>query len=114
MIMPLLIAFSTHQTGPHILAASEAIHSGTQSVGAVKLEIDSSSDSDKYFATVTCESYCTWRFEFIPLSWKPIEGQTQAALYSLNHLEWPALIEVEGGVMHPLYEPKQVDNIGGA
>lgn len=56
IIMSLLIAFSAHQTGPHIHAASETIRSGTQRGGAVKVKIGSSSDSDKHFATVTCES----------------------------------------------------------
>ena len=114
MILPLLIAFSAHQTGPYVRAASEAIRSGTQRGGEVKIEIDSSSDSDRFFATVAGKQSCAWRFEFIPLGWKPIEGQTQATLHALRGSEWPVLIEVDGGVMYPRYKPKQVSGAGGA
>ena len=114
MILPLLIAVSAHHTGPYIRAASEAIRSGTQSDGEVKIEVESSSDSDKFYATVASEQSCTWRFEFIPLGWKPIEGQTRATLHALRGSEWPVLIEVEGGVMYPRYKPKQVSSAGDA
>jgi hypothetical protein len=108
MIFPLLIAYSAKQTGPHILAASKAIRSGTRNDGEVRIEVDSSSDSDKFYATVEIKPSCSWRFEFIPLDWKPIEGQTRATLYTLRGQEWPALIEVEGGVMYPRYTPSRV------
>lgn len=114
MIVPLLMVLSTRQTGPHIRAASEAIRSGTQSGGEVTIEVDSSSDSEKFFVTVASKSSSTWRFEFIPLGWTPIEGQTRATLYTLRGLQWPALIEVKGGIMYPRYKPMQVSGTGGA
>lgn len=114
MIFPLLVAYSAHQTGPHIRAASKAIRSGTRSDGEVRIEIDSSSDSEKYFATVAGKNSFSWRFEFIPLDWKPIEGQSRAMLYTLRGMDWPALIEVEGGVMYPRYTPSRVSNAGCA
>jgi hypothetical protein len=108
MVLPVIIAYSAHQTGPHIRAASQAIRLGTQSEGVVKIEIDPSSDSETFYATVTTEPSREWRFEFIPLGWKPIAGQMRATLYTLRHLEWPALIEVEGGVMYPRDKPKRL------
>ena len=114
MILPVLLAISAHQTGPHIRAASEAIRSGTPSSGMVNIEIDSSSDSETFYATVASGPARAWRFEFIPLGWKPIEGQTQATLYALGTSHCPALVEVEGGVMYPRYKPIQVSSAGGA
>lgn len=114
LILPLLIAVSAHCTRPHIRTASDAIRSGCQSSGVVKIEVDSSSDSERFYATVATEPSRTWRFEFIPLGWKPFEGQTQATLYTLPGLEWPALIEVEDGVLYPRYKPKPVPSEGDA
>ena len=114
MILLLIIAYSAHQTGPHLRAASKAIRSGARSDGEVKIEVDSSADSEKYFATVAGKNSFSWRFEFIPLDWKPIEGETRATLYTLRGMEWPALIEVEGGVMYPRYTPSRVSNAGRA
>ena len=108
MILPVLIAFSAHQTGPHIRTASRAIRSGSRNQGLVRIEIEPSPDSETFYAVVASEPSHQWRFEFIPLGWKPVAGQMQATLYTLRGLGWPALIEVDGGVMYPRYEPTLV------
>ena len=108
MIFPALMAYSAHQTGPQIRAASQAMRSGNQSEGLVRVEIEPSSDSETFYATVAIEPSREWRFEFIPLGWMPVAGQIRATLYTLHGLDWPALIEVEGGVMYPRYAPKLV------
>ena len=108
MILPVLIAYSAHQTGPHIRAASQALQAGNKSEGLIMIEIEQSSDSERFYVAVAPEPSREWRFEFIPLGWKPVAGQTRATLYTLPDLDWPALIEVEGGVMYPRYKPKRV------
>ena len=110
MILPVLIACSAHQVRPHIRAASKAIHRGKQSEGLVEIEIEHSSDSETFRATVGSDSSRQWRFEFIPIGWTPVAGQTPATLYSLQDLKWPALIEVQDGVMYPRYTPEQVSH----
>ncbi|GAA6143449.1 hypothetical protein NBRC116584_32670 [Hydrogenophaga sp. 5NK40-0174] len=107
-ILPALIAYSAHQTGPHIRAASRALRSGMQMQGLVEIEVEDSSDSQTFYATVASEPDQKWRFEFIPLGWKPAAGQMQATLYTLHGISWPALIEVQAGVIYPRYTPKPV------
>lgn len=108
MILPFLIIYSAHQTGPHIRAASQAIHLGIQTEGLAEIEIEHSSDSETFHVSVAAEPSGKWRFEFIPLGWEPVAGPMRAKLYTLRNMHWPALIEVHGGVMYPRYNPKQV------
>ncbi len=114
MVLTLPIALSAHQTGPHLRAASEAMRAGTRSDGEVTIEVDTSSDSDRFFATVTTDPSCAWRFEFIPLGWKPVEGRTRATFHALPGVYWPALVEVDDGVMYPRYTPEPVARTDGA
>ena len=106
IVLTVLIASCAHQTAPHVRAASAAVRSGERSEGLVNIEIDRSSDSDTFYATVTANLPGAWRFEFIPLGWTPTAGQTYATIYRLPDVPWPALVAVEGGVMYPRYTPK--------
>jgi hypothetical protein len=114
LILPAVIAYSAHQTGPHIRAASEAIKSGSRSEGTIAIESDRPLDNDRFYATVATEPGCAWRFEFIPVGWRPIAGRFPATVYTVPNLAWPALIEVQGEFIHPRYTPTQVEINEGA
>jgi hypothetical protein len=101
-----VIAYSVHQTGPHIRNAARAAIGGEKIAGSVKVEITRWSDSDTFYATVAMPSLGAWRFEFIPLGWKPIEGEHPATLFRLPGITWPALIQVQQGVFYPRQTPK--------
>ena len=107
MAIAALFAYLAYSTAPHIRRASEAHRLNNRTDGNVTIEVDNSSDSVSYYATVTLGSQ-SWRFEFIPLGWKPVAGETRATFYLLPSLAWPALVEVGAGILYPRDTPKQM------
>jgi hypothetical protein len=107
MVLFVLGVFVSHEIEPHVLAASQAIRKGSQSEGIVEIEIERTSDDHKFYVTVIDEQSRGWQYQFRPLGWKPVAGQMRAKLYTLPDVDWPALIEVEGGVIHPHNKPTE-------
>ncbi len=101
-----IIACAAHQAAPHIQAAARALDTGERSPGTVTIEVAGWSDSDKFHARIVMADSGVWRFEFIPLGWKPVAGQYPATIFRLPGLAWPALVQIEAGVMYPRYTPK--------
>ena len=100
-----VVTYSAFQTGPHMEAAARALTEANRIDGLVTIEVESWSDSDTYHAVVPVTPSGAWRFEFIPIGWTPIAGESRAAIYWLAGYAWPALIEVDAGVMHPRTTP---------
>ena len=65
-----------------------------------------SSDSPAYHA-VTHDRGVAWKFEFLPLDWKPAAGQHAAELVYLRNVDWPVLVLLADGIAVPRYAPKR-------
>ena len=100
-----VIALSARQAMPHIHRAASALDLGIKSQGKVQVTADESSDSVTYFATVPSAGSEKWIFEFIPLGWHPKEGSHEAAFFRIPGVAWPALIQVEQGIIYPRSQP---------
>jgi hypothetical protein len=106
--LPLLIGQSALITGPHIHAAVLALNRNIYRLGRVVIEVGTSSDSSTYHAVVRSGSLPQWRFEFVPIGWSPTAGEHDARFYELPGMAWPALIELQEGVLYPRTAPRQV------
>ena len=105
MVFVAVVTYSAFQTGPHIEAAARALAGANRVDGSVTVEVESWSDSDTYHAVVPVARSGAWRFEFIPVGWKPMVGESRATIYWLADIAWPVLIQLDAGVMHPRYTP---------
>jgi hypothetical protein len=101
-----IIAYSAHHSAPHIDAAAQALDTGDRIAGTVTIEISRWSDADTYHASVAMAEADVWRFEFIPIGWHPVAGQYPATFFRSQGLAWPALIQIEAGIMYPRNTPK--------
>ena len=101
-----VVTWSAFQTSPHIEAAARALTTANRADGSVTIVVgDHWSDGFTYHAVVPVAPSGAWRFEFKPLGWKPVAGEYRATIYWLPDVMWPALVQVEAGVMHPRYTP---------
>ena len=105
-VFSLVVAYSARQTTPHILNAAKALESGSSVKGTIHIEVTQWSDSPVYHATVQVPPSRKWRFEFIPLGWSPTEGNHEARLFCIQDVDWPALVQVEKGVLYPRQKPR--------
>jgi len=103
-----LVTYSSWQTTPHILYAGKAFERGSKTHGTVQIGITKWSDSDTYYATATVTPSQRWRFEFIPLGWQPSEGEFEADFFTHPSVEWPALVQIDQGILYPRYNPKRL------
>ena len=98
------VTWSAFQTSPHIEAAARALATANGANGSVTIEVgDHWSDGFTYHAVVPVALSGAWRFEFKPLGWTPVAGDYSATIYWLPDVMWPALVQVNAGVMHPRY-----------
>ena len=99
-----VVTWSAFQTSPHIQAAARALATANRANGSVTIEVgDHWSDGFTYHAVVPVALSGAWRFEFKPLGWTPVAGEYSATIYWLPDVMWPALVQVDAGVMHPRY-----------
>ena len=105
-VFSLAVAYSAQRTVPHILNAAKALESGSRVKGTIHIEVTQWSDSPTYHATVQLSPSRKWRFEFIPLGWSPAEGNHEAVLFGIRGVAWPALVQVEQGVLYPRQRPE--------
>ena len=108
MPIPLLaaVAYSANRVMPRVQDAARAITSGERVKGRVTLSIASWSGDDRYYAEVEEPSLGSWRFEFIPLGWTPSPGVHSGTLFRVPGVRWPALIQLDHGVLHPRDVPE--------
>ena len=71
-----VVTYSAFQAGPHMEAAARALTEANRIDGLVTIEVESWSDSDTYHAVVPVTPFGAWRFEFIPIGWTPIAGES--------------------------------------
>ena len=99
-----VVPWAAFQTSPHIQAAARALATANRANGSVTIEVgDHWSDGFTYHAVVPVALSGAWRFEFKPLGWTPVAGEYSATIYWLPDVMWPALVQVDAGVMHPRY-----------
>ena len=109
-----VVRWSAFQTSPHIQAAARALATANRANGSVTIEVgDHWSDGFTYHAVVPVALSGVWRFEFKPLGWTPVAGEYSATIYWLPDVIWPALVQVDAGVMHPRYSPTWRTNESG-
>ena len=109
-----VVTWSAFQTSPHIQAAARALATANRANGSVTIEVgDHWSDGFTYHAVVPMALSGAWRFEFKPLGWTPVAGEYSATIYWLPDVIWPALVQVDAGVMHPRYSPTWRTNESG-
>ncbi|TAK83015.1 MAG: hypothetical protein EPO12_06365 [Aquabacterium sp.] len=104
-----LAAWATRGAAPYMIQAVQAMDTGEKLLGTVLVTVSDTADSVQYEATVQGPGMPAWRFEFIPLGWQPRAGSHEARMFRLAGVEWPALVQVQGGLMHPRYRPRRVD-----
>ena len=104
-----VVVFASRSTAVHIRNAARAIRAGARHPAVVDIVIDTSSDSDSYHATVHARSQ-VWKFEFIPLYWKPIAGRFAGEAVYLAEMAWPVLCFIGENVIYPRYEPKSIES----
>lgn len=105
-----LLAVTARQTTPHIHNAVKALDGGVRRAGSVQVTVTEWSDSRSYAATIRVSKSQQWSFEFIPLGWRPQEGTHEATVFGVAELEWPALVQVEQGLIYPRYTPRRLDD----
>jgi hypothetical protein len=115
LVFVAVVSYSAWQSTPHMDAAAVALRFDHRSTGTVQITVGNWSGSDSYQATVqggarTGDAPARWRFEFIPLGWRPVAGRYTAVLFAHPALEWPALIQTEQGIIYPRYKPERVAN----
>ena len=104
LVFVAVVTYSAFQTSPHIEAAAKALATANRADGSVTIEVgDPWSDGFTYHAVVPVAPSGAWRFEFKPSGWKPVAGEYRATIYWLPDVIWPALVQVNAGVMHPRY-----------
>ena len=104
LVFVAVVTWSAFQTSPHIEAAARALATANRADGSVTIEVgDHWSDGFTYHAVVPVAPSGAWRFEFKPLGWKPVAGEYRATIYWLPDVIWPALVQIDAGVMHPRY-----------
>jgi len=106
-----IVAFSACQTSPHIQNAVKGFAEGTRVQGEVSFSITRWSDTDTYFVTMISGCSRSWKFEFIPQGWIPVEQNSDAELVFLSGVEWPVLLLTNKGIMYPRYTPT-IDRCG--
>lgn len=104
-----LAAWAARAVAPYMIQAVQAMDTGEKLLGTVLVTVSDTTDSVQYEATVQGPGMPTWRFEFIPLGWQPQAGSHEARVFRLAGVEWPALVQIQGGLMHPRYRPRRVD-----
>jgi hypothetical protein len=101
-----IVAYSSHQAAPHISAAVRALDEGEQHQCATRIEVESWSDSDTYTVLVFMPNAMRWRFDFVPLGWKPQAGIFQSTVYCLTEPAWPVLVRFDEGIAIPRAKPR--------
>jgi hypothetical protein len=96
--------YSAHRSSPHLKNAARALTEGQKKTELVRLE--AIYDSEAFTATLV-NAPDQWQFTFIPLNWKPSEGEFPATIYHLSDVVWPVLVEIEQGIMVPREIPKR-------
>jgi hypothetical protein len=102
------IAFLVRETRPHIRRAVQALDFGIRLSGTVQITLAQWTDSVSYHAINQGFLSNNWRFEFIPLGWRPQEGDYEATLFTVQGVEWPALVQVEQGILIPRSKPERL------
>jgi hypothetical protein len=102
------IAFLLRETRPHIRRAVQALDFGIRLNGTVQITLTQWTDSVSYHAIIQGFLSNNWRFEFMPLGWGPQEGNYEATLFAVQGVEWPALVQVEQGILFPRSKPERL------
>lgn len=103
------IGFCSKQTSLHISHAVEALRVNDTTSGTVKISFEDWSESRTYFAEVKENNQPEiWKFEFIPIGWKPSPGEYTCLLYHHARVPWPTLVEIPSGILYPRTNPEQL------
>ena len=114
LVFVAVVTCSAFQTGPYIEVAARALAKANRADGSVTIEVgDHWSDGFTYHAFVPVAPSGAWRFEFKPLGWRPVAGEYRATIYWLPDVIWPALVQVDAGVMYPRYAATWKTNESG-
>ena len=102
------VGLAIRQSAPHVRRAARAIDapSGSETV-SILIEIERDSDSDTCYARVPT-AHATWRMQFRPLGWKPVEGRFDGEARYVADVAWPALVVVGDGIIVPSCAPKRI------
>lgn len=100
-----IVLVAARGSAPHIRNAARAIRDGRSVAGTFELTVDTSGDSDTWQAHAVASDQRAWKFEFIPLYWKPAAGTFAGELVFIDGIAWPVLCFVGENVMHPRYVP---------
>lgn len=101
-------ALSLKETSKHFQNLYKGMSSNNKTNGVVEIFLEHSSDSLNYHAQAIEENKEEiWKFEFMPLNWKPKNGNLKAKLVWIEDVKWPVLIETEDGIIYPKSKPKK-------
>ena len=101
-----IVALSSYTSMRNLRNAVVGEREGVRVRGHVQITVTPGSESPTYSAAAR-DRGVRWSFEFLPLDWVPVTGETEAQLVYLRGVEWPVLLIVEAGVIVPRYRPKR-------
>jgi len=103
-----LVGFAERRTGPNAAEAIRAYDTGVPTQGDVSVAITCWDTDDHYHATLHEQGHDDWKYEFIPVGWKPAAGSYPAKIWR-NETDGRPLLAVTGeGVMMPRDDPEQL------
>ena len=107
-----IVGLSEQRAGPNIVLAISAYDADTPTKGEVFVAITSWDSNNRYHATVREQGHPDWEYEFVPHGWQPASHSYPAQIWRGRSEAQPILAVVEGGILIPRYDPKQVAKEG--
>lgn len=101
-----IVAISSFTTMRNMRNAVVGEREGMRVRGRAQITVISGSESPTY-SVAARDRGVRWSFEFLPLDWVPVAGETDAELVYLRGVDWPVLLIVEAGLIVPRYQPKR-------
>lgn len=101
-----VVGFTSFTTMQNVRNAVRGEREGARTHGRVQITVIAGTDAPIYSAAAR-DRGVRWSFEFVPLDWTPVAGDTEAQLVYVRGVEWPVLLLVENGIIVPRYRPKR-------
>lgn len=105
------LAYACQVTAGHIERAAKGLIAGPGRDVVVTVDVEEWSESVSYYAEVDNAAGQRWRFQFRPIGWTPVDGQTVATAYDLPETAWPVLLVLPDGIAYPCQAPTLVKTV---
>jgi len=99
-----IVGLGSRDTGPLLDAAIRAYDLAPTVSGQVTITLENNFDSDCYYALVLEDNQPSWKYEFIPQSWRPVAGTYPVRIWRLKPETSQDLVAIEEGILIPRYK----------